>query len=60
MVAQVRIQLGQGSATTVARRMIKNEGLRAFYKVSHNVFIVFESCFLTKAESKAENRVILV
>ena len=30
---QVRIQLGQGSAVTVAKGMIKNEGVGSFYKV---------------------------
>lgn len=30
---QVRIQLGQGSAGTVTRNMLKNEGVGAFYKV---------------------------
>lgn len=30
---QVRIQLGQGSAATVTKNMLKNEGIGAFYKV---------------------------
>lgn len=30
---QVRIQLGQGSAGTVTKTMLKNEGFGAFYKV---------------------------
>ena len=30
---QVRIQLGQGSAASVTREMLKNEGFGAFYKV---------------------------
>lgn len=30
---QVRIQLGQGSATEVTRNMLKNDGIGAFYKV---------------------------
>ncbi|KAK3018143.1 hypothetical protein RJ639_004597 [Escallonia herrerae] len=32
---KVRIQLGQGSAGQVMRTMLKNEGIRAFYKSSH-------------------------
>lgn len=32
--SQVRIQLGQGSGVHVARTMLREEGLGAFYKVS--------------------------
>jgi hypothetical protein len=33
MLAQVRIQLGQGSAMDVTRQVIKNEGVGGLYKV---------------------------
>lgn len=33
IILQVRIQLGQGSAASVTREMLKNEGFGAFYKV---------------------------
>lgn len=33
MLLQVRIQLGQGSAGSVTKNMLKNEGIGAFYKV---------------------------
>ncbi|MFS8026148.1 hypothetical protein Hanom_Chr16g01483521 [Helianthus anomalus] len=33
VVSQVRIQLGQGSAVSVTKEMLKNEGVGAFYKV---------------------------
>lgn len=39
---QVRIQLGQGSATEVTRNMLKNGGIGAFYKVC---FLLTDWCF---------------
>jgi hypothetical protein len=30
---QVKIQLGEGSAATVTKKMLANEGIGAFYKV---------------------------
>jgi len=33
VLLQVRIQLGRGSATDVAREVIKNEGIGGLYKV---------------------------
>ena len=47
----MRIQLGQGSATTVAKGMLKNEGMGAFYKVSHDGFILFESRLFYEAKT---------
>lgn len=33
VVVKVRIQLGQGSAVSVTKNMLKNDGIGAFYKV---------------------------
>jgi hypothetical protein len=33
MLVQVRIQLGEGSAASVTKKMLANEGISAFYKV---------------------------
>lgn len=44
VLLQVRIQLGQGSAATVTKTMLKNEGVAAFYKVwFYETYYVF--CF---------------
>ncbi|KAK3011805.1 hypothetical protein RJ639_012506 [Escallonia herrerae] len=45
---KVRIQLGKGSVSQVTRTMLKNEGIRAFYKSSHfGVALVHKALSIT-------------